>query len=275
MSDEIMQEVQASLAALQAEETTPEVQEEPAQKTREDDARAQGWRPEEEFEGDKAKWVPAEEFLRRKPLFDKIHDQGRELKDLRKAVEHLVDSSKKIEAKVQREEQEKYEAKLAELQQKRREAIEMADADEVERFDKRIEKVKESRPEEEKPQPAAAEYPHKEDIEKWVARNPWFDADADLREFMELKQNQNLKRGMSVPDALKESEKQVRAAFAHKFENPNKEKPSPVSPRNTDPKRVSIDALPAEMRTLFKTINRATGMSLEDYIADQKKAGHL
>ena len=51
----------------------------------EDKARATGWRPLEEFEGDPETWVDAKEFLGRAPLFDKIKHQTKKQKELEKA----------------------------------------------------------------------------------------------------------------------------------------------------------------------------------------------
>ena len=48
-----------------------------------------GWRPKTEFEGEEDDFIDAKEFVRRKPLFDKIETQSRELKNVRKAIEAL------------------------------------------------------------------------------------------------------------------------------------------------------------------------------------------
>jgi len=62
-----------------------------------DKARASGWRPKEEFEGDPDEWVDAGEFVRRKPLFDQIHNLKKQAKEaeIRREADQvdLVDES--------------------------------------------------------------------------------------------------------------------------------------------------------------------------------------
>ena len=55
----------------------------------EEQAREQGWRPKEEFDGDESKWRPAKEFVERGELFGKIDSLGKELKDTKKALKML------------------------------------------------------------------------------------------------------------------------------------------------------------------------------------------
>ena len=72
---------------------TPEGSLEPTpQDPIEEAARAAGWLPKEEYEGDPAKWVSAEVFNARTPLFEKIEQLTRQIKNLdannKAVVEH-------------------------------------------------------------------------------------------------------------------------------------------------------------------------------------------
>src|SRR5574343_943735 len=60
------------------------------------EAREQGWKPKEEYEGDPAKWRPAKEFVERGELFGKIDHMGKELKETRKALKMLQDHHTKV-----------------------------------------------------------------------------------------------------------------------------------------------------------------------------------
>ena len=82
-------------------------QEEPTQDqpelTVEDKAREMGWSPKEDFEGDESKWVSAETFVARKPLFDKIESQSKYIKSVEKstrqtqeALQALAEHHKKV-----------------------------------------------------------------------------------------------------------------------------------------------------------------------------------
>ena len=272
MSDELNNEIKAAIDSIQEPQETPVIQEDAP----EDIARSQGWRPKEEYEGDKTKWVPADEFLRRKPLFDKIHEQSKLLKNYEKAIIDTQETVKKIEERTRREEQEKYQRQLDEIKAQRRAAIREGDEETVDRLDEQLKRVENAKPAEPaRPEAQQEEQQAPKEILDWVGRNKWYEQDEDLRDFMNAKQMQNLQRGMSVAEALQASEKQVRQAFSHKFENPNKDKPSPAIPRNPEPKKAGIDDLPAHMRNTFRVVSRLTGITLEEYVAEQKKAGNL
>lgn len=55
----------------------------------EDRAKAQGWKPKEEFDGDVSKWVSAETFLAKGELIEKIEYLGKKLKASEQAIDML------------------------------------------------------------------------------------------------------------------------------------------------------------------------------------------
>ena len=69
MTEEVKQEVVKEEVKEEVKQTTPELTE--VEKT----AYEEGWRPKEEFSGETERWVPAKEFMDRKPLFQKIDGQ--------------------------------------------------------------------------------------------------------------------------------------------------------------------------------------------------------
>ena len=64
--------------------------------TYEDQAREQGWKPKEEYQGDPNKWRPAKEFVDRGELFSKIDSMGKELKETKKALAMLQEHHSKV-----------------------------------------------------------------------------------------------------------------------------------------------------------------------------------
>jgi len=62
----------------------------------ESQAREQGWKPKEEYEGDPEKWKPAKEFVERGELFGKIDTLGKDLKETRKALKMLQEHHAKV-----------------------------------------------------------------------------------------------------------------------------------------------------------------------------------
>ena len=47
----------------------------------EEAAKAKGWKPKEEYEGVQEAWIGAEEFLKREPLFDRIKQSRKRLRN--------------------------------------------------------------------------------------------------------------------------------------------------------------------------------------------------
>ena len=95
--DEVIQsapveEQQPQAEVSQPQEQQPHIESDPY----ESEAREQGWRPKEEFEGDPEKWRPAKEFVERGELFGKIDTLGKELKETKKALKMLQEHNSKV-----------------------------------------------------------------------------------------------------------------------------------------------------------------------------------
>jgi len=96
------QELQVTTPEVDAVTTQEQVTPEQSQQQQtfsdpyEDQAREQGWRPKEEYEGDPEKWRPAKEFVERGELFGKIDHMGKELKETRKALKMLQEHHSKV-----------------------------------------------------------------------------------------------------------------------------------------------------------------------------------
>lgn len=171
-------------------------------------AKEKGWRPKEDFEGDVEAWIPAEEFIKRQPLFDKIKNQSKKLKDLEKTVEAL---SKHYKIGI---EQAKERA-LSELKEKRKEAIELGEADIVEQLDLKIDQVKQIAPPETNSTGLAPE------IESFIEdQKTWFNKDFEMTDFAVSYNESYLKRNPgNLEKSLEETLKAVKKAYPDKFEN--------------------------------------------------------
>src|ERR1700682_2505370 len=79
------------------QEKTPEEQAaKAADKDRKDRARAEGWRPKEEWQGDPEQWRSAKEFLDRGELLGKIKSQSQEIREVKKLAESLSQYNKNV-----------------------------------------------------------------------------------------------------------------------------------------------------------------------------------
>lgn len=100
----------------------------------EEQARSQGWVPEEEWSGDPKSWVPADEFVRRGSLFARIKTQSKEIGELRKAIQDLGAHNARLEEHRLKEQE-------SELKKARRNAIENMDYEAVEKADEALQEV--------------------------------------------------------------------------------------------------------------------------------------
>ena len=59
-------------------------------------AKDMGWRPLEDFDGNPDEFIDAGEFVRRKPLFDKIETTTKQLKNVSKSLDYLKEHYQKV-----------------------------------------------------------------------------------------------------------------------------------------------------------------------------------
>ena len=233
-----------------------------------------GWRPKDEYEGEK-RWVDAEEFLERQELYDGIHKANRKAKKLEKVVETLLVHNKKIEEVA-------VQKALDALKQEKKDAAKDNDIERVVILDEKIEKIKEtskvSKP---------VEDPIQDVLDEFKEKNPWFDPDSsDYDEDMETYAHgvgtklERAHEDWSHEKLLTEVAKQTKKAFEHKLQNNNRRAPNKVSTKTatdtTTPKekKITYDDLTPEAKSMYKVLvkNDKTNphgvMSAEEYLAD-------
>lgn len=174
-------------------------------------ARAQGWKPEEEWSGDPADWVPAKEFLGRQSLFDKIHSLRTENKKLSSDIEVIKNYVSQMS-------QVEYNRALNDLRAQKREAIKEADVEATEEIDKQIGNLQQARQ-----QPAVNAVPPPE-FNEWIRDNQWYSDDLELRQEADIlgagyvnNATQNGKTA-SVADTLKYVSGKIKRMYPEKFE---------------------------------------------------------
>lgn len=229
----------------------------------EQEAMENGWRPKEEFEANEEnkgkKWRTAEEFMDRKPLFDKIDEQHRRLRDLEKGLNALAEHNKKIEASA-------YERALRELRNERKVALEEGDLVKAEEIRDRIDEVKEAQKQEVKPQPVQNDY-----AAAWVQKNEWYLKDPDMKAYADGLATQLLNEGIRDPaEALPKIERKVREMFASKFRNPNKERAPAVESAGGKQKADTFKLTSKEEEMMNFMLKAGAPISREDYIKQIK-----
>ncbi len=178
-------------AAVVAGDDAPEDNAPPA-RDYETEARASGWVPETEWRGEKkpAAFLDAETFVKRgEELTPFIRKENKQLKQ--QLDETKADFAKRIErmekatAKAFEAEKRNHEAELTRVKREQRAAAESGDVAEFDRLEAEKGKIEKNAPTgedapDEKLTPAQAQAKKQE---KWVAENPWFEADFDVRDW--------------------------------------------------------------------------------------------
>ena len=232
--------------------------------TIEDKARGMGWKPAEEFDGDKSVWVYAKEFVGRKPLFDKIHDQNRKLSEVEKTLKATAEHVKKVGEIA-------YKKAVADLQKERKLAVAQADVLAVHEIDDELEELK---------QTAAASNEPPPEFTAWTEENEWFGKDPELFDFACATYDAHMKRNPGETDLKKVLDKVkevTKRAYPEKFGNVKPvhnsveggARPSSVK---SGP---SYSSLSSEQKRVCDTFVRSGVMTKEAYVKSLVEIGEL
>lgn len=229
-------------------------------------ALSMGWRPREEFNGSDDDFIDAKEFVRRKPLFDKIEHSSKEIKELRKAFTALTDHYTKVK-------ESEYNRAMAALKSARSEAISTGDGARFDVLDEEIKRVE---------QEAAAvknvaELPATPEVHPtfvaWQNRNPWYNTERHMRVFADDYGRNLAAQGMQPDDVLKAVEKAVRQEYPNKFRNPNKDAAPDLDTGRQSGTKKETFKLTDQERRVMETLVRSDPkkFSREKYIEEVKK----
>lgn len=220
-----------------------------------------GWVPEAEWNGEADKWRPAKEYLDRGELFKKIEDQGRTMKDMKRAIEDL----KHLNAKTREVE---YARALASLKSQKKTALEEGDADAVIKLDDDIDLVKAEQNKLMYTASTQTETP--QEFVDWVNKNKWYENDPGMRGYADALGRSLGVKGMLPEQVLQEVEKEVRKTFSDKFNNPNRNKPGAVEGSTKTGKSTENYALSDIERQVMQRFVRTGVMTEKEYITSLK-----
>ena len=222
-----------------------------------------GWR--KDFDGDPDDFIDAKEFIRRKPLFDKIESQKNELREVKKAVELLQSHHERVKAS-------EYQRALADLKAEKKQALADGDADRLIEIDDQMTSIKAD----ERVALAAAKTPKVDPrFVEWVASNQWYNKDSELRSAADEVGVAHSKANPSKrpEEVLEYVVKRIKTLYPEKFRNVNKDKPSAVEGSTSTPSRKidnEIELSEAE-RKAMNTFIRSGALTKEQYLADIKR----
>lgn len=265
MSEELKQEVQEKQTDKAPEASAPSQEKEYSPLERQ--ALEQGWKPQEEWEGDPNEWRDARSFLDRGELLTRISQQSKEMKELRKTLKAFEDLNKKLA-------ETKFVEKLDSLKVAKKEALEAGDAARVVELDEQIDLVKDSIAENKASEivrDAAPEVPP--EFQRWVEKNSWYAHNDEMRMFADNVGTSfaRMNRDKSPAEVLKYVEARVKKAYSDMFENPARSAPSKVADSSVRgaarSKMADREAeLPDEARQVMNTLVRSGTMTKEEYM---------
>lgn len=253
-------------------EVTDEVKKEetPELSAVEQKALEMGWRPKSEFDGNEEDFIDATEFVRRKPLFEKIDNVGKELRETKKALRALQAHHEKVK-------EAEFQHALKALRAEKKEALEAGDADRLIEIDDQIAdaKAQEAIARSQQNQQAAAPHPN---FVQWAQRNPWYKTNAELTVVADQIGTAYAASNpdKSPDDVLKYVESRVKKLYPENFSNPNKNRPSAVEGGTSTPTKKPADdssnyPLTDDERRAMMTFVRQGIMTKEQYIEDLKR----
>lgn len=188
----------------------------------EDQAREMGWKPAEEYQGDPTKWVNAEIFVARAPLFEKIELESRGRKVLQKEVVELKQALKDFSEHHKRVAENEYKKALADLKRAKRSALEEGDALLAEDIQERMDNLEEPKVPEVKGN-STVDVEAQAKLDEWLAENTWYTSNKKMAAVADGIGRLAAQEGKSAEEVMKAMSKEIRELFPEAFRNKNKD----------------------------------------------------
>ena len=201
----------------------------------EERARAQGWRPKDEYNGDPDRWVDAEAFVKRgEEELPVVRERNRHLEsrvtELNQKLEQTASTIANMErmnrVAVQRAVQREREQLAQEYGRLKEQAVEFGDVDQfrnlemqerqhLSHFDSQVAQDFAQQ----QPQQAPANVYEMPEVQTWVNENPWFETNREMHN-MAVSVSQAIGGAnptMPMADVLKQTAQRMRAIYPDKF----------------------------------------------------------
>ena len=147
----------------------------------EEKATGQGWKPENDWDGDEGEWVDAKQFVFRGELMDRIKTQTKKLSKQESEITTLKSGFKQYQDHADKMAKADYESQLDKLKELKKEALKEDDYDTVVDVDEKLATIKAE-------QAAQKKEPVKEEtqtldpkVEAWIADHDWYRNDDLMR----------------------------------------------------------------------------------------------
>jgi len=244
----------------------------------EDQASRMGWVNEDNFRGEKDKWISAEEFVERGetqlPIMkERLKKMDQTVVGLKDTISDMKKTFREFKKYHSESELRQYKKAVRDLTDRQRVAVESSD---VEQFDA-IEKEKQELNKEMQDKNTSVQIDSGGDDEavvvfnEWKKDNQWFDDDPELRSYAQnISVHIQNTKGIGGKKLYEEVKKDVKDRFPEKFGNKKRETPSRVVGNSDAPvknNKHGFSSLPKDAQTeCLRFIKTIPGFTKEEYV---------
>ncbi len=230
-----------------------------------DIAKSMGWVPEENFRGDKSRWVTAEAFVEKgmndlPVLRERVRKQASDIASMHRDMTDLKEFHKDNR-------QREYGRAVKEIEGRQRKTVEEGDTEAYDALqDERRELATDYQPPAQKENPLYTEW--KSEQGEWFEKNPEMTDYANSVSDFIAKQEPNL---VGKKEFLDKVSSEVRGRFKSYFENVNRDNPSTVEDGGRTHRKTSAKSyanLPDEARAACDRFVRNGQITKEQYVED-------
>lgn len=235
-------------------------------------ARAYGWVPEEEFSGDKSRWVDAKEFVSRAPLFDRIDHYRKRVETLEGTVQDIKKHYKKVDETA-------YKRAIVDLKKEKVQALEDENHARVVELDDALLDLKTEQKEAKQQDTGTPQSGPSDTFQSWARENSWYDSNPTMRDMADdIGRGFFERTGKSEPEILRHVAAQIRQIYPDSFQNPSRAKPNSVEgtrPAPAKKKKPGWSDLSDQQKEVATKFVKSGIMTREKYVEDLHKIGEI
>jgi len=247
-----------------------------------------GWRPEDQYRGDKQEWVDARTFiLNSRAIQDNMRGEN---KSLKKKVDQLIEGFQELKRHSEKLREADIKKLRGELKTQKRVAVVEGDLERVEAIEKEMDEIEDVKG---KPNSNISDEDN-ELLQAWYTANPWYGTNKEMAKYADSRvENYS---GAPLDRMLKKIRKDVVDMFEDEFEEdaPHEKQaqtnimtPNPksraatvesgeVRPETSGRKKFTVKDLTQEQRDFCRTFVKAGAVkSTQDYIDQLAAIGEL
>lgn len=237
-------------------------------------ATSMGWRPKTDWQGNEDDFIDAKEFVRRKPLFDKIESTTKRLKNVEETLTNLASHHQKVK-------EVEYQNALKTLRLEKREAMKEGDTVKALEYEDKMDELSEAHQlevaeiKQQAPQQAPGPTP---EFTTWVKGNEWYLNEEEMHDAADGAAAAFIARAkvkgtpISETDVFSHVERIIRKTYPEKFSNPNRERPGFVNQgdRSGTVSKSRYTPTEEERQVAHSFVKQGVFDTVEDYYKERK-----